>query len=93
MKNLSVNTRHCLVGCFNAGFASLLMLTSSAQAQNNRVNNSEIEEVITIGSRMPALLAIESLVPVDVISNLLIQHSGAVDTADMLRKLAPSFLI
>jgi iron complex outermembrane receptor protein len=50
-----------------------------------------IEEVIAIGTRMEGRTATESLVPVDVISEEAIQNSGAVDTADMLRKLAPSF--
>ena len=89
MKDLSRNS--WLVSCFVPAIAISLMLTNSVQAQNNRADNSEIEEVITIGTRAPGRTAIESLVPVDVINESAIQSSGAVDTADMLRKLAPSF--
>ena len=53
--------------------------------------NQVLEEVITIGTRVEGRTAIESLVPVDVISRESIQNSGAVDTQDMLRRLAPSF--
>ncbi|MEH6557484.1 MAG: TonB-dependent receptor [Oceanicoccus sp.] len=67
-----------------------MLLSSHAYAQNNQANQ-EIEEVVTIGTRAPGRTALESLVPVDVISEAAIRNSGAVDTADMLRKLAPSF--
>lgn len=68
-------------------FASSLAM-SGAMAQSSA---DAIEEVIAIGTRMEGRTATESLVPVDVISEEAIQNSGAVDTADMLRKLAPSF--
>lgn len=68
-------------------FASSLAM-SGAMAQSGA---DAIEEVIAVGTRMEGRTATESLVPVDVISEEAIQNSGAVDTADMLRKLAPSF--
>ncbi len=67
-----------LFGCFSSG----AVLAADA---------TTIEEVITVGTRMEGRTATESLAPVDVISETAIQSSGAVDTADMLRKLAPSF--
>jgi iron complex outermembrane receptor protein len=50
-----------------------------------------LEEVITTGTRISGRTAIQSLVPVDVISSESIENSGAVNTMDMLRRLAPSF--
>ncbi len=78
--------RALLPACISAVMASSVM----AQEEDAKVFE-EIEEVVTLGTRVPGRTATESLVPVDVISESAIQNSGAVDTADMLRKLAPSF--
>lgn len=76
----------------SACIGTLVSVGAQAQSETAPANPSEmIEEVITLGTRMAGRTATESLVPVDVISEEAIQNSGAVDTADMLRKLAPSF--
>lgn len=78
-------TRALLPACISA------VMANGAIAQDDAKVFEEIEEVVTLGTRVPGRTATESLVPVDVISESAIQNSGAVDTADMLRKLAPSF--
>ena len=68
---------------------------AQAQAQGDGASAPEaqldLEEIISIGTRARGRSVTDSLVPVDVISARAIASSGAVDTADMLRKLAPSF--
>ena len=91
MKNFLINTKYWLVRFLVPAISSTFLLSNSVQALNNQADNIEIEEVVTIGTRTPGRTAIESLVPVDVINESTIRNSGAVDTADMLRKLAPSF--
>ena len=73
----------------------LLIFASVVSAQSSWLAAAEvamdIEEIISLGTRNAGRTATDSLVPVDVISALAIEGSGAVDTNDMLRKLAPSF--
>lgn len=73
--------------------AAIIGLTGTNYSWANEAasQNQDLEEVVTIGTRTPGRTATESPVPVDVISETAIINSGAVDTADMLRKLAPSF--
>ena len=75
-----------LAGGLTPIVAGILLVSGKVHAQD-----TVMEEVITIGTRVEGRTAIESLVPVDVITEEAIQNSGAIDTADMLRKLAPSF--
>lgn len=67
----------------------LVISTAPLLAQDQQT--FDIEEIISIGTRASGRTVTDSLVPVDVISERAIVASGAVDTADMLRKLAPSF--
>ncbi|AFU98495.1 TonB-dependent receptor plug domain-containing protein [Simiduia agarivorans] len=68
-----------------------LLVLSAGQLQAQEQQGFDIEEIISIGTRASGRTVTDSLVPVDVISERAIVNSGAVDTADMLRKLAPSF--
>lgn len=68
--------------------ASIQVLAEEDAAKQK---NEIIDEVISVGTRAKGRTVAESLVPVDVISENTIQSSGATDTVDMLRKLAPSF--
>jgi iron complex outermembrane recepter protein len=51
----------------------------------------DIEEVVTIGTRVEGRTAIGTTVPIDVIDNNAIQGAGEIETAALLQKLAPSF--
>jgi len=53
--------------------------------------NKDVEVITTIGSRVSSRVDTASAAPVDIISSETIQNSGAVNTMDMLRKVAPSF--
>ncbi|WP_440876355.1 TonB-dependent receptor plug domain-containing protein [Thalassotalea sp. PLHSN55] len=64
----------------------------SANAQiADTAKDTEIERIITVGTRLPNRTMADSPAPVDIISAEAIQSSGATSTPDMLRKLAPSF--
>jgi len=60
-------------------------------AQEQGAGNKEVEVITTIGSRVNSRTDTASAAPVDIISSETIQNSGAVNTMDMLRKVAPSF--
>ena len=73
-----------------------LSLTSTAafsQDENtaSSAKNSDIERIITVGTRMSNRTVADSPAPIDIISSDAIKNSGATSTPDMLRKLAPSF--
>ncbi|TQV72681.1 TonB-dependent receptor [Exilibacterium tricleocarpae] len=70
---------------------ALALSTLAPQGVFAQDDDALIEEIITVGTRTPGRTATESPVPVDVLPQEAILNSGAVDTADMLRKLAPSF--
>ena len=63
-------------------------------AQNSEADQAEsgaIEEIVTIGSRVKGRTATETTVPVDIITSDYLDRSGVVETARLLRNLAPSF--
>lgn len=62
-----------------------------ANAQEQGANAKDVEVITTIGSRVNSRTDTASAAPVDIISSETIQNSGAVNTMDMLRKVAPSF--
>lgn len=51
----------------------------------------EIEEVVTIGTRVPGRTATETSVPIDVINQNALQQSGEIELGAVLQKMAPSF--
>lgn len=53
--------------------------------------NSDVERIVTVGTRMSNRTVADSPAPIDIISAEAIKNSGATSTPDMLRKLAPSF--
>jgi iron complex outermembrane receptor protein len=67
-----------------ASFAEEKDITDSAK-------NSDIERIISIGTRISNRTVADSPAPIDIISSEAIKNSGATSTPDMLRKLAPSF--
>ncbi len=73
--------------------ASLTHLSINAEERKigDNANDTEIERIITVGTRLPNRTMADSPAPVDIISAEAIQSSGATSTPDMLRKLAPSF--
>ena len=76
--------------------AICLSLTTTAahskeEAISDSAKDSDIERIITVGTRMSNRTVADSPAPIDVISSDAIKNSGATSTPDMLRKLAPSF--
>jgi len=69
-----------------AGTSSIAQANAAESAEN-----SDIERIITVGTRMSNRTVADSPAPVDIISADAIKNSGATSTPDMLRKLAPSF--
>lgn len=58
---------------------------------SDNAKNSDIERIVTVGTRMSNRTVADSPAPIDIISSEAIKNSGATSTPDMLRKLAPSF--
>ncbi len=69
-----------------AGTSSIAQANAAESAEN-----SDIERIITVGTRMSNRTVADSPAPIDIISAEAIRNSGATSTPDMLRKLAPSF--
>ncbi|NQY89348.1 MAG: TonB-dependent receptor [Colwellia sp.] len=72
----------------------LSLASTSSIAQANAADgaeNSDIERIVTVGTRMSNRTVADSPAPIDIISAEAIRNSGATSTPDMLRKLAPSF--
>jgi len=76
-----------------ATFVGMICLQNSAvvNAAQAEAKNKEVEIITTIGSRVNARTDTASAAPVDIISEETILNSGATNTMDMLRKVAPSF--
>ena len=76
-------------------FVSIVVLhASSLIAQEEEENPTpvvELEEIVTIGTRMPERSRLESPVPVDVISEDEIRKTGHTEVGRVLQTLAPSF--
>ncbi len=72
---------------------SLSSTTVFSQEDNisDNAKNSDIERIVTVGTRMSNRTVADSPAPIDIISSEAIKNSGATNTPDMLRKLAPSF--
>ncbi len=72
----------------------VLASTSSIAAETqitDSAKDSDIERIISIGTRISNRTVADSPAPIDIISSDAIKSSGATSTPDMLRKLAPSF--
>lgn len=64
----------------------------NAYANEEEANKQyELEEVVTVGTRVAGRTATETPVPVDVINSDAIARAGATETGALLQKLAPSF--
>jgi iron complex outermembrane receptor protein len=75
-----------------AVYVSLAGTSVIAQANAaDSAENSDIERIVTVGTRMSNRTVADSPAPIDIISAEAIKNSGATSTPDMLRKLAPSF--
>lgn len=64
---------------------------SQEEVNSDSAKNTDIERIITVGTRMSNRTVADSPAPIDIISSDAIKNSGATSTPDMLRKLAPSF--
>lgn len=87
---MRVNFKHSTLAiavCLSlAGTASIAQANAADSAEN-----SDIERIVTVGTRMSNRTVADSPAPIDIISAEAIRNSGATSTPDMLRKLAPSF--
>ncbi|NRA60193.1 MAG: TonB-dependent receptor [Psychrobium sp.] len=68
-----------------------LQMSLSVHAAEQKSADKKIEVITTIGSRVSGRTDTESAAPVDIISQDTIANSGAGNTMDLLRKVAPSF--
>ncbi|RLA58423.1 MAG: hypothetical protein DRR04_10975 [Gammaproteobacteria bacterium] len=59
--------------------------------QQQRAQNTELEEVITTGTRVKGRTATETTVPIDVFQMDDISKAGSTETGAILQKLSPSF--
>ena len=84
LKKNSLAIAVCLSLSSTAAFSQEDDISASAK-------NSDIERIITVGTRMSNRTVADSPAPIDIISSEAIKNSGATSTPDMLRKLAPSF--
>ncbi len=76
----SVLAMAAVVGGFSA--------TASAQ---DAADDEAIEEIVTIGTRVRGRSVTETPVPVDIITAASLRKNGQIETARLLRNLAPSF--
>jgi iron complex outermembrane receptor protein len=74
--------------CLSLGSTVTFAAEQDASADADK---SDIERIVTVGTRMSNRTVADSPAPIDIISAEAIQNSGATSTPDMLRKLAPSF--
>ncbi|MEM0955223.1 MAG: TonB-dependent receptor [Pseudomonadota bacterium] len=88
MNNVPFKKRHLSLAITLAGsvFAS-----SMVNAQEQAPANQIIEEVVTIGTRVPGRSAEDIPVPVDVLTNEALTATGETEVGRMLQKIAPSF--
>ncbi len=72
----------------SAAIVTVLAGTSYAAEEGSEVPD---DRVVTIGTRLSGRTTTETAAPVDIISSESIRNAGIVDTAELLRALAPSF--
>ena len=73
------------------GTLALQLSATAVAADSTDKAVKEVEVITTIGSRVSGRTDTESAAPVDIISQETIANSGAGNTMDLLRKVAPSF--
>ena len=69
----------------------ILLSASSLAAQEEEETPIELEEIVTIGTRVPERSRLDSPVPVDVINEDAIRKTGHTEVGRVLQTLAPSF--
>ena len=73
---------------------SIILLSASslaAQEEEEAAAPIELEEIVTIGTRVPERSRLDSPVPVDVINEDEIRKTGHTEVGRVLQTLAPSF--
>ena len=73
------------------GTLALQLSATAVAAESTDKAVKDVEVITTIGSRVSGRTDTESAAPVDIISQETIANSGAGNTMDLLRKVAPSF--
>ena len=69
----------------------IVLFASSLAAQEEEEATIELEEIVTIGTRVPERSRLDSPVPVDVINEDAIRKTGHTEVGRVLQTLAPSF--
>ncbi|MGS2723350.1 TonB-dependent receptor plug domain-containing protein [Porticoccus sp. GXU_MW_L64] len=93
-KSMNKNSKKLKVGFF-AALTSIFTGTAGAQDASETADSAKdtsvLEEITTLGSRRAARSALDSAVPVDVISSQDIKRQGSTDPIDVLTAIIPSF--
>ncbi len=69
----------------------VLLLASQINAEEEAETKIELDEVVTVGTRLPERSVLDSPVPVDVINADEIRKTGHTEVGRILQTLAPSF--
>src|SRR5210317_1120121 len=85
--------KNILAASIVALLPTLLAPLANAQGEQKqqRAENTELEEVITTGTRVKGRTATETTVPIDVFQMEDIAKAGTTETGAILQKLSPSF--
>ena len=70
---------------------SILVLFAFSLKAEEATTSIELEEIITVGTRVPERSRLDSPVPVDVINEEAIRKTGHTEVGRVLQTLAPSF--
>ena len=70
---------------------ALPLSVAQAQSSNNQVEAQTLSEVVVLGTNRSNVKALESLAPIEVISNKTLEQSGAATLNQALSQLVPSF--
>lgn len=70
---------------------ALPLSVAQAQSSNNLVEAQTLSEVVVLGTNRSNVKALESLAPIEVISNKTLEQSGAATLNQALSQLVPSF--
>ncbi|MGH8496239.1 MAG: TonB-dependent receptor plug domain-containing protein [Gammaproteobacteria bacterium] len=89
--------RRPFCNCFLRAFLAGLILSAAAPGVAQETDEdpdaaaAELENVITLGTRVSGRTVTESIAPVEIIDNEAIRSTGATETGKVLQLLAPSF--
>ncbi|MDT8318918.1 MAG: TonB-dependent receptor plug domain-containing protein, partial [Xanthomonadales bacterium] len=84
--------RSCYFMAVASGALGMTMMPASAQEAETQQPETQLEEVVTIGTRVEGRSATETTVAIDIIgAEELNRNTGLFETGELLQRLAPSF--